>query len=129
MEPLFLTIDEVIEIHQELIEEFGGSAGLRDRGLLESAVHEPMAQFGGQFLHADLFEMPSAYLFHLVKNHPFIDGNKRIGAAAAVVFLRMNGITLPDDEPAFSNLVLAVATGEAGKREINEYLRSHTTQP
>ena len=126
MEPIFLRVEEVIEIHAELIEEFGGSHGLRDRGLLESAVHEPMAQFGGQFLHADLIEMAAAYLFHLVKNHPFVDGNKRIGAAAASVFLRMNDVQLVAVEPEFSDLVLAVAQSLAGKKEIIAFLRGNT---
>ena len=87
MDPKFLTLDDVIEIHGEMIARYGGSDGIRDKGLLESAVATPQASFGGDYVHTDVFEMAAAYLFHIVKNHPFIDGNKRTGAMAAFVFL------------------------------------------
>ena len=93
MDPTFLTLDEVIEIHREMINRYGGSDGIRDKGLLESAVSTPQASFGDQFLHSDIFHMAGAYLFHIVKNHPFIDGNKRTGAMAAFVFLKLNHYT------------------------------------
>jgi death on curing protein len=124
--PIFLTVDEVIEIHQDQIARFGGSAGIRDMGLLESAVHAPAASFGGQHVHADLFEMAAADLFHLVKNHAFVDGNKRVGAAAADIFLQLNGWDLENDEPAFSDLVLAVATGAADKKAVADFLRARS---
>ncbi len=125
---ILLTVDQAIEIHADQIRRNGGSAGIRDAALLESAVHAPAATFGGQFLHDDLFEMAAAYLFHIVKNHPFIDGNKRAGTVAALVFLDMNGIEIRPDEPAFSNLVLDVAQSKAEKTQIAEYLRSHATK-
>jgi death on curing protein len=90
MEPVFLTLDEVLEIHEQQIELYGGSHGLRDPGALESAVATPQATFGGEYLHTTIPEMASAYLFHLAQNHPFIDGNKRVGANAAIAFLLMN---------------------------------------
>lgn len=77
MRPLFLDRDRVLRTHMSLIERYGGSAGLRDVGLLHSAIAMPQASFGGEFLHKDVFEMASAYLFHIVQNHPFFDGNKR----------------------------------------------------
>lgn len=83
----FLTVDEVLELHLEQIELFGGSAGARDLNLLESAVAQPSQQFGGEYLHEDVPAMAAAYLFHIVSNHPFIDGNKRTGTDAAIVFL------------------------------------------
>jgi death-on-curing protein len=125
--PIFLTVDEVIEIHQDQIARFGGSPGIRDRGLLESAVEAPAASFGGQYFHADVFEMAAAYLFHLVKNHAFVDGNKRVGAAAADVFLQLNGWDLANDEPAFSELVLATATDVADKVAVAAFLRARST--
>ena len=76
MSPDFLTLDEVLEIHRDQIERYGGAAGIRDLGLLQSALAQPSATFGGQYLHADLHEMAAAYLYHLVQNHPFLDGNK-----------------------------------------------------
>lgn len=77
MQPSFRTFDEVLDSHRQQIDRFGGSHGLRGRGLLESAIVQPQAMFGGQYLHADLYDMAAAYLFHLVK--PFVDENKRIG--------------------------------------------------
>jgi death-on-curing protein len=125
MHPLFLDIDCVLRTHLGLIERYGGSAGIRDVGLLQSAVAMPQASFGGEFLHHDLFEMAAAYLFHIVQNHPFIDGNKRAGAASAIIFLEMNGIELEADEEGLVALTLSVATGQAGKKEIAEFLRKH----
>lgn len=75
--PEFLDLEEVLEIHALQLDEFGGIAGVRDRGLLESAVEQARATAFGELLHADLFEMAAAYLFHIVKNHAFLDGNKR----------------------------------------------------
>src|SRR6185369_192349 len=90
MRPEFLTLDEVLEIHRDQIVRYGGSMGVRDMGLLQSALAQPQATFERQFLHHDIFEMAAAYLFHIVQNHPFIDGNKRVGVAAALVFLLLN---------------------------------------
>lgn len=124
--PVFLSVEEVIEIHQDQVARYGGSPGIRDRALLESAVHAPAASFGGQFLHGEVFEMAAAYLFHLVKNHAFVDGNKRVGAATADVFLQLNGWDLENDEPAFSDLVLAVATDVADKAQVAKFLRARS---
>jgi death-on-curing protein len=89
-EPVFLTLDEVLELHRESIQRYGGSAEVRDLGLLLSALAMPATTFAGEFLHADLPAMAAALLFHIVQNHPFVDGNKRAGAAAARVFVLMN---------------------------------------
>ncbi len=125
MEPSFLTLDEVVSIHRDQIERYGGSLGVRDWGLLRSAVAMPAASFGGQFLHTDLCEMAAAYLFHLVQNHPFLDGNKRVGAVAADVFLTLNGLLLTASEDVYAELVLAVARGDTGKSAAAEFFRSH----
>lgn len=97
-DPLFLDVDDVLELHAAQIEIYGGLPGLRDRGLLESAVAQPQSSFGGSFAHEGLFAMAGAYLFHLVSNHAFLDGNKRAGLLAAVVFLDVNGISI--DHPS-----------------------------
>ncbi len=123
MPPLFLDLDRVLRIHRSLIERYGGAEGIRDIGLLHSAIAMPQASFGGQFLHKDLFEMAAAYLYHIVQNHAFLDGNKRAGAATAIVFLAMNDVELQADEDALVELTLAVAKGEAGKGEIAEFFR------
>lgn len=124
-EPSFLTLDEVLAIHADQVERYGGIAGVRDLGLLESALAAPQAAFGGQLLHPTVEEMAGAYLFHLVKNHPFADGNKRVGLAAALAFLGLNDLRLDAEEDEVVELVLAVAAGEAGKPEVAVFLRAH----
>ena len=114
-EPEFLDVEDVIEIHAAQLEVYGGSAGLRDRGLLESAVAQPRSSFGGQFAHGGLFSMAAAYLFHIVKNHPFVDGNKRAGMLAAVVFLDVNGISINHPSEALYELTMGVAEGRIDK--------------
>jgi len=124
--PQFLEIDEVLELHAHQVATYGGSDGVRDRGLLESALAMPRAGFGGQYFHADLFEMAAAYLFHITSNHPFVDGNKRTGAAVAHAFLFLNDVVLPRScEKAFERLVLDVAEGKAGKLEAAKFFRNH----
>ena len=127
MDPEFLRVDDVLQIHQDQIERYGGSPDLRDPGLLTSAVDTPRAMFDGKYLHGDLFEMAAAYLFHIVLNHPFVDGNKRTGTAAALVFLDLNGIEMEIDDDALANLVLAVARGRVTKPEVAAFLRKHAT--
>ncbi|HEX6985079.1 MAG TPA: type II toxin-antitoxin system death-on-curing family toxin [Planctomycetaceae bacterium] len=120
-----MTIDEVLEIHRDQIARYGGSGGVLNRGNLESAVAQPQASFGGRFLHGDLFEVAAVYMYHLAQNHAFVDGNKRVAAVSAIVFLALNGRDLdaPDDE--LENLVLSVARGETRKEEIANFLRRY----
>jgi death-on-curing protein len=123
--PQFLDLDHVIRLHRSLIEHYGGADGIREVGLLQSAVAMPQASYDGEYLHGDIFEMAAAYLYHVVQNHPFIDGNKRAGAATALVFLSMNDIEIDNDEDGLVELTLKVATGQAGKGEIASFFRSH----
>lgn len=115
---VFLDVDDVIELHASQLELFGGGAGLRDQGLLESAVAQPQASFGGQLAHDGLFAMAAAYLFHLVSNHPFVDGNKRIGLLAALVFLDLNGVAIAHPTEALYELTMGVAEGRIDKAAI-----------
>ncbi len=126
MAPVFLTLDEMVAIHRDQIERYGESHGVRNWGLLQSAVAMPMAAFGGQHLHTDLYEMAAAYLYHLVQNHPFIDGNKRVGAVATDVFLTMNDLLLTAANDDYADLVLSVARGETSKSAAAEFLRAHS---
>lgn len=128
MEPLFLTMDEVLEVHCDQVERYGGTLGVRDIGLLESAVAAPQSGFGGHYLHGDLYEMAAAYLFHLVQNHPFLDGNKRVEAATALVFLTMNGVETKMTNQVLVDMVLAVAKGKMDKPAIAEFFRKHSRQ-
>ncbi len=121
----FLSTEDVLTLHADQVELYGGEHGVRDMGLLDSAVAQPRASFGGQFLHNDLFEMAAAYLYHLVQNHPFLDGNKRTGAVAAMVFLDLNGVEIDAPKGSLYDLTMAVATGQAGKAEITEFFRAH----
>ncbi len=124
MPPLFLDIERIFRVHRSLIERYGGTEGVRDVGLLHSALAMPQASFGGEHLHTDLFEMAAAYLYHIVQNHPFLDGNKRVGSAAAIIFLAMNDVAIEADEEGLVELTLSVATGQAGKAEIAEFFRT-----
>jgi death on curing protein len=126
VDPTFLTLDEVIEIHRDMIERYGGSPGIRDQGLLESAVAMPQAGFGEQYLHSTVFEMAAAYLFHIVNNHAFVDGNKRTGAMAAFTFLKLNQISLSVGELKFERLVRETAEGKVGKEKIAEFFQKNS---
>lgn len=123
MEPTFLSLGRVLEIHRESVETYGGDPGVRDMGLLESALAQPRAGFGGEYLHEDLAAMAAAYLFHIVSNHPFVDGNKRTGALAAFVFLEFNNVELTASQEAFEEVVLEVARGETDKSAVAEFFR------
>ncbi|MDJ0766810.1 MAG: type II toxin-antitoxin system death-on-curing family toxin [Myxococcota bacterium] len=111
----FLTVADVLDIHQQQVERFGGSDGIRDMGLLESAVSQPMATFDQVFVHGDVFEMAAAYLFHIVANHPFVDGNKRTGLLTALVFLDINGFRIEHSSEALYGLTMQVASGTSTK--------------
>ncbi len=126
IEPIFLGLDEVIEIHHDQIKRYGGLPGIRDMELLKSAIAMPPASFGREYLHKSFCEMAAAYLFHITRNHPFIDGNKRTGAVASVVFLIMNGIELNADEDSFEKMVRSVAEGKTDKTAIAKFFKINT---
>ena len=125
----FLLLEEVLRIHAHQIERYGGSFGVRDAGLLQSAVAAPQASFAGGFLHGTPFEMAAAYLFHLARNHPFLDGNKRAALAAALVFLELNDVSIDAPDEKIVELVLRVATGKASKAEVAVFLERHAVPP
>ncbi len=122
--PIFLDLEQGMRLHASLIERYGGADGTRDIGLLQSAVAMPQMAYGGDYLHGDIYEMAAAYLYHIVQNHPFFDGNKRTGAAAAIVFLAINDIEIEADEDGLVDLTLAVAQGQSGKGAAAEFFRS-----
>ena len=127
MKVLFLTLDEVLSIHEEQIRLFGGPSGIRDAGLLLSAMGNVEATFDGAFLHESIFEMAAAYLYGICRNHPFLDGNKRTAAATALTFLDMNRIELDADEDEFYRLVIGVAEGRVSKASVAVFLQDHAT--
>jgi death-on-curing protein len=124
MEIRFLTVDEVLLFHEMQTARYGGIAGLRDRGMLESAVAMPEAGFGDAHLHEDIFEMAAAYLYHIAMNHPFVDGNKRTGTHAALVFLADHGLAVRMPEDTEYDLVIGVCEGTVTKKALAEALRS-----
>ncbi len=128
MNELFLGLDEVITLHNDQLLRHGGHPGIRSLDLLKSAVAMPTAAFSGEYLHSDIYEMAAAYLFHITKNHPFIDGNKRTGAAAAALFLLMNGIELIADEESYEKLVLSVVEGTTDKAAVARFFRDHSNE-
>ena len=121
----FLNTEEVRFVHEDQIRRYGGGFGLRDEGLQDSAVAQPQATFGGQRLHPTLFDMAAAYLFQLVENHPFVDGNKRVGTAVAILFLKLNGFNIKVADDDMTNFVLNVAQGRIDKPTISEFFRCH----
>jgi death-on-curing protein len=112
-------------IHQESIERHGGSLGLRDAGLLDSAVHAPQASFGGEFMYPSLYDMAAVYLIHLASNHAFVDGNKRTAWWSEKAFLKMNGVSIKPRWDDIVGLMIKVASGEARDwREVSAWLES-----
>lgn len=121
--PKFLNKKSVLRIHDRQIEKFGGSFGIRDEGLLESALAQPQATFGGEFLHSTIYEQAAAYLYHIAMNHPFIDGNKRTAFAVLDTFLDLNNYYLNLTNEQAYTLVLQVVRGEISKAELISYLQ------
>jgi death-on-curing protein len=124
----FLTLKELIELHQRLIEQSGGSPGIRDVGLLESATAQPLMTFGGEDLYPTVVEKASALGFSLIKNHPFVDGNKRAGHAAMEVFLVLNGHEIDAGVDDQEGVILRLAAGEMGREEFTDWLRAHVAE-
>lgn len=124
MAPTFLSLADVVRIHVDQIEGYGGRAGIRDPGLLQSALAMPQASFGGEWLHRDLHEMAAAYAFHLCQNHPFVDGNKRTALACALVFLELNGISIEDPEGRLYEALMDIAAGSMEKLGLADLLRT-----
>lgn len=112
-----------MDIHKNQIELYGGELGVRDIRLLESAISQPQASFGDAWLHKDLFEMASAYAYHICQNHPFIDGNKRVGLASALIFLDMNGVSVNDPKGLLFDTMLDVAKSKITKTQLSDVLR------
>ena len=118
----FLSVDDVLAIHEDTIRHEGGREGLLDPGLLESAVMMPQQQFGGTYLHPSLAAMAAAYLFHIAQNHAFHDGNKRSAAMAALVFLDVNGVQKLPTPKSLERMTLRVSSGETTKEELAEWM-------
>jgi death-on-curing protein len=121
----YLTLGEVVELHRLILERTGGASGIRDLGALDSALAQPQATFGGQDLYPDLIEKAAALCFSLVQNHPFLDGNKRVGHAAMETFLILNGFEIDAGIDDQEKTVLELASGTLTRQGLVRWLRGH----
>lgn len=124
----FLEKETVLRFQKDQILQYGGKEGLRDEGLLESALAQPKASFDGEYVHKDLHHMAAAYGYHLCKNHPFFDGNKRISLIAMYTFLHVNGYKIVADKKSLYAIIIDLAKGEVEKEELAEYLRKNSEE-
>jgi len=123
----FIGLDEVFEMHDALIERIGGIPGVRDNNLLESAILQPQTMMFGQYVYEDIFQMGSAYCFHIIKNHPFVDGNKRMGILVALFFFERNEILIDADHDELYLLAMHTASSKINKDEIAHFFKETAT--
>lgn len=123
----YLTLIEILELHRRILEQSGGALGIREMGLLESAIAQPQMTFGGADLYPSLLEKAAALGFSIIMNHPFVDGNKRTGHAATETFLVLNGLEINASVDEQERVVLAISSGELGREAFVEWLQQNTT--
>jgi death-on-curing protein len=121
----YLTLHEVLEAHERILQQSGGEPGILNLGALESALAQPRMTFGGQDLYATLVEKAAALGFSLIQNHPFVDGNKRTAHAAMETFLVLNGYQIDATVKEQEDMILKVAAGKSGREVFTEWLRQH----
>jgi death-on-curing protein len=122
-EPLWITYEQAIAIHSRQLRRFGGASGLRDEGMLRSALERPINK--SRYEQADLAEQAAAYAFGLAKNHAFVDGNKRIAFMAMVVFLHKNGVAFSPDPAQATAIILSLAAGEVSEESLTRWIRDN----
>jgi len=123
MTTVYLSVEQVLALHEALVGQFAGASGVRDRRALESAVARPAMTFGGEDLYGDIAAKSAALMHSLVLNHPFVDGNKRVGIAAAEFFLERNGSALAASDEELEHLTLAVAEGKVAVEALAIWFR------
>jgi death-on-curing protein len=124
----YLSVEEVLLLHSLLISQSGGSTGLRDRGALESAVAQPEASFGGEELYPNVAAKAAALGYSLIQNHPFVDGNKRVGHGALEVFLLLNGYEIAGSVGEQEDIIIGVANGRISRIELSEWVGQHLVE-
>lgn len=124
----FLTKELTLLFHEDLIQRYGGSHGVRDENLLDSALAQPKSMFEGRYLHKSIYEMAAAYGYHLCQNHPFIDGNKRIALTVMYTFLYVNGHRIKLNEKEAYLLIMSIADGSLSKQELADYLKRNSSK-
>ena len=120
-----LSKPQILLLHEQLVAETGGSSGLRDEGMLDSALNTPFQTFAGKDVYPSLQQKAARLCFGLVKNHPFVDGNKRIGAHVMLVFLALNGIELQHTQAELSEVILQLAAGTLQSADLLDWILSH----
>jgi death-on-curing protein len=128
LETEFVSWDDVLELHEEIINEIGGTHGVKDENLLDSALAQPQMTFGGEDFYPTIAEKAAALAFSLIQNHPFNDGNKRIGHGAMVLFLDINGYKFVDAVDEQERVILSVASGNMEREEFTEWVISHVVE-
>lgn len=123
---VFIPKEVILFSHDQLIQRYGGSTGIRDMKLLESALEQPKATFGGTYLHDTIFKMAAAYGYHLCNNHPFIDGNKRISLVAMDIFLQQNSYEIVATEKETYKVIMRLSTGNLSKEQLTSWLLENT---
>ena len=124
----FIPEEIVLIIHADLLQRYGGSAGLRDRKRLESALAQPKITVGGKYAHRTIFDKAAAYGFHICMNHPFIDGNKRVSFALMDIFLQKNGWEITSREEEAYSIMMSLASGKITKTALSSWLKEHTSK-
>jgi death on curing protein len=124
----FIPDDLALIIHADLLRRYGGQPGLRDRALLESALAQPRVTVGGKFAHKTVFEKAAAYGFHVCKNHPFVDGNKRVAFVLMDIFLQKNGWEIVANEEEAYSIMMALASGKLTKTQLTSWLKKHSSR-
>ena len=125
---VYLSVEQLLALHEAQVRAFGGSTGLRDRGGLEAAAARPQMTFGGEDLHPELADKAAALMHSIVVNHPFVDGNKRVGAMAAELLLAVNGVDLLASDEEIVETTLAVARGDVSAEALAIWIRQRTRE-
>lgn len=124
----FIPEELVLVIHADLLKRYGGRAGLRDRNLLESALAQPRTTIGGKFAHKTIFDKAAAYGYHVCKNHPFIDGNKRVALVLMDTFLQRNGWEIVAREEDIYSMMIALSSDKLSKPQLASWLKEHSSR-
>ncbi len=128
MNTFYLTLEQILFIHEDQIERYGGTSGLRNLELLESAIFRPQSSFDGRDLYENIFEKAASLMLSLIHNHPFVDGNKRTGVVSGLVFLEINGFSLQVQQDELIETALAIATKKLDLEKTQDWIQQHSAK-